>query len=207
VPIPSGALASSGSDGAMVIIDWSTETMYEFYQYNWNGGRPQTGWGAVGPYSNEGRDGEAGRVGNSTGAGVSRLAGVVRIHEIREGYIDHALVFSTNNACTSIVRYPAAKTDGRSTRSDCVPEGARLQLDPSINVDSLAISAGEKMVARALQRYGAYVMDNGGANMAFIFEAPSGESDPYCGVGICGDYDRLNLTWNKLRVLRNWTGT
>lgn len=203
VPIPAGAEPSPGSDGAMVVIDWSTRTAYEF----WRAERVSpTQWSAAwgGTVSIDG----TGTPGAAVGAGISRLAGVVRTFEVAAQSIPHALVFSTNNACTSIYRYPASKTDGNKSRSDCLPEGARLQLDPALNVDALpGLTSAERMVAKALQVYGAYVIDNGGAPMAFIFETPSGEASPYCAAGLCSDYSDLDgIPWNRLRVLAAWDG-
>lgn len=205
VPVPDGATATPvEKDGAMVVVDASTNRSYEFYEGQKLNSVWQAGWGGV--LSTVG-DGVGTAANSATGSAVSRLAGVVRISEIKAGVIDHALVFSTDNACTSTFRYPAAKTDGRSNRSDCVPEGARIQLDPSIDVDALPMTSGERIVAKALQRYGAYAIDNGGAKMAFIFEVPSGEADPYASVGLTRDYFAMNaIPWRSLRVLKSWTG-
>ena len=149
-----------------------------------------------------------GTPGEAVGSNISRLAGVVRTAEIARGRIDHALVFSTNNACRGVYRYPATKTDGPSDRSDCIPEGARVQLDPSLDVASMpGLTKAERVVAKALQTYGAYAMDIGGANMAFIFEDPSGRADPYPAAGLGWDYIGMDgIPWSKLRVLRNWNG-
>src|SRR5437868_811729 len=90
----------------------------------------------------------------SSGAVVGRLAGVVRTQELVQGVIPHALVFSTDSACPDVYRYPATKTDGASWASPCIPEGARVQLDPSLNVDALpGLTAGERTIAKALQTY------------------------------------------------------
>jgi hypothetical protein len=132
---------------------------------------------------------------------------VVRTDEMRSGHIDHALVFSTNNACPAF-RFPASKSDGSSGRADCIPEGTRVQLDPSFDVAGApGLTPGERTVATALQQYGAYAIDNGGANMAFVFESPSGEADPYPAVGFSWDYFGMDhIPWSQLRVLGQWTG-
>ncbi|HEX2698786.1 MAG TPA: hypothetical protein VHM89_01100 [Acidimicrobiales bacterium] len=203
VPIPSNAVPSPGSDGAMVVVDWQARTAYEFWQaVRLPAGGWTTSWGGVVSVDGSGTPGSA------VGAGVSRLAGVVRTAEIAQGRIDHALVFSTNNACRTTFRFPASKTDASSTRADCIPEGARIQLDPSIDVATLpGITAGERAVARALQVYGAYAIDVGGAAMAFIFENPAGEPDPYGAAGLARDYfDMAHVPWGRLRVLRQWDG-
>jgi hypothetical protein len=203
VPIPTNASATPvANDGAMVVVDWATRRSFEFFEAQ----RSRTGWtaGWGGVLSIDG----IGNGGQATGSDISRLAGVVRTFEMRQGVINHALVFSTNNACHGVYRFPAGTTDGSSLRSSCIPEGARIQLDPSINVDAIAnMTAGERVVARALQKYGAYAIDNGGANMAFIFEVPSGETDPYPSVGFTGDYFGMDrIPWTRLRVLRQWDG-
>ena len=203
VPIPDGAVPSPGSDGAMVVIDWSTRRSYEFYEARKRtSGGWVTAWGGVEPLDGPGTPGAA------VGAGISRLAGVVRTFEMAQGRIDHALVFSTDNACRDVFRHPASKTDGLSLRPDCIPEGARVQLDPMIDVDALpGLTKGERIVARALQTYGAFAIDNGGAKMAFIFEKPSGEASPYPSLGFTQDYFEMDrIPWSSLRVLRQWDG-
>ena len=202
VPLPDEAFATDVTDdGAMVVIDSSTRTSYEFYDGQKLDGTWQAGWGDAVDIDGDG-------TGGATGAGISRLAGVIRASEIAARVIDHALVFSTNNACAKVYRYPATKTDGTSTRSDCIPEGARIQLDPDIDLDKITdFTPAEKAVARALQTYGAYAIDNGGANMAFIFEVPSGEEDPYQNAGLAWDYYGMDrVPWRSLRVLSQWNG-
>ncbi|MCA1704416.1 MAG: VCBS repeat-containing protein, partial [Actinobacteria bacterium] len=208
VPIPLDASPSTGSDATMIVTDWSSGTLYELWRYSFNQGSPTVQWGAVGPMTGSGRDRENGRKGGSTGAGVSRLAGIVRIWELVRGYIDHALVFSTSYCEKSNLRYPATQTDGTYVGVGSIPEGARIQLDPSVNVDSIpGITPGEKIVARALQEYGAYAVDCGGAPWAFMFESPSGESDPYVALGFTYDYfGMFGIPWDRMRVLRHWHG-
>jgi hypothetical protein len=207
VPIPADATPAPGGDGAMVVIDWSTRNAYEFYGAERHpDGSWTAGWGGVISVDSDGYKADSPHL--PTGAGVSRLAGVVRAFEVAQGEINHALVFSTDNACARGYRYPAAKTDGLSTRSNCIPEGSRIQLDPSIDVERLPdATPAEKMVARALQTYGAYAVDNGGARIAVIFEPPYGQPDPYPAAGFPHDYPAMpNIPWQRLRVLHRWNG-
>jgi hypothetical protein len=202
VPLRAHYRPSAGSDGAMVVLDRTSGRSYEFWRYDWNDGRPVTAWGGVQSLTADGTGGGA------TGAGVSRLAGVVRAKEIAAGVIDHTLVFSSDQNCSKDFRYPATKTDGHSSQSDCLPEGARVQLDPAVDVNALpGATRAEKIVARALQRYGAVNVDNGGARMAFTFEAPTDESNPYRATGLAWDsYNMRAIPWDRLRVLRHWHG-
>lgn len=220
VPLKSTYKPSAGYDGAMVVQDNSRHTLYEFWRYNWNGGSPRTSWGdrcdrdGLGTVTSP-PDAVGGNC-QGVGAGVSRLAGVIRKSEIAAGVIDHALAFSTNHACPNgNFRYPAQKSDGSNANysaSDCIPEGARIRLAPGVNVDAIAgITPGEKAVAKALQKYGAYAIDVGGARMAFIFEDPNGVTGgdaTYNAAGLGWDYFGLDkIPWSQLRVLRNWNGT
>ena len=177
IQIPAGAGTASGSDSSMVVINGSTG--YDFWNAHRNSTTSwSTGWGTRFSLTGSGTGGGA------TGAGVPLLAGLPRLWEMESGEIHHALGFITEDTCASVYRYPASKTDGHSSNSTCIPEGTRIQLDPSIDMNTIpGITPGEKIVARALQVYGAYCKDTGGAKLAFGFEDPVGKSNPYPGLG------------------------
>lgn len=199
---------NAGSDGAMNVIDFARREVCDFWQARKTAsGGWETSWGTCASIDG----GVSGPRGGGTGGGINGLAGVVRIHEIEQGYIDHAISIATNNSCgprnSTNFRFPATKTDGDSTRSDCVPEGARLQLDPSINCDTLPqISRAEVIVCKALQKYGLYNRDNAGSPIAIPFEKPvNGRPNPYPAAGLPWDYyDMPHIPWSKLRVLKTW---
>lgn len=199
VPIPAGAAPNSGSDGAMVTVDEATGTVFEFWRANKANDTWSAEWGAVNSLLGSGWGGSA------TGSGASRLAGVIRIGEVAAGTIPHALALQTNNACSTF-RSPALKSDGTSTQPDCIPEGAHLQLDPSLDLTRLGLTKGELAVATAMQRYGGYVVDVGGAPLSVSFEldtsAPAGLGKVYRAAGFRWDYDPMDhVPWEKLRVL------
>lgn len=207
MPIPTGARPSAGTDGAMVVIDPATGTVGEYWRARKVGSTWQAGWGAVNTLSGSGWGGA------STGAGASRLGGVVRVDEIAAGVINHALVVQTDNACAGRYRAPALKTDGESVRSDCIPEGARLQLDPTINLGAIkGLTPGERAVARALQVYGAYVIDKAGTSMSLSFEVArdataSSPGAVYTRAGLAWDYHGMpRIPWHRLRVLATCQG-
>ncbi|WP_353612102.1 hypothetical protein [Mycobacterium sp. IS-3022] len=202
VPIPDDARPQDGSDGAMVVIDPDSRTIYEFWRAKKVDGSWTTEFGAVNSLDGSGWGGA------STGSGASRLAGVVRVAEIAQGAIPHALAMQSNNVCAKVFRPPALKTDGRSTRPDCIPEGARIQLDPTLDINSLGLSPAQHTVAEALQRYGAYIVDVSGSPLSISFErdntaAPGTVGRTYSAAGIQWDYDGMTkIPWNKLRVLK-----
>ena len=207
VPIPPEALASSGSDGAMVVIDRAAGRVYDFWRAEPAGdGRWTVAWGTFAAYDDGFISGEAG---GSTGAGINLLAGVARTDEVRAGKIPHALAIASDLSCPDAFRYPATKTDGEATTRPCVPQGARLQLDPSIDVTAIPnITPGEIAVARALQTYGGYVRDNAKTALAIAFENPDQGNDAYLDAGFPWDfYDMPHIPWDGLRVLRTWDGT
>ncbi len=210
-PVTSGtALAelapASGGDSHYSVADSSRGKVYSLWQADFSGTTKAAAWGGVAALGGDGRETR----GSSTGSNISRYAGVVRVSEIAARHIPHALFFSTDIARQLQFRYPAVKTDGWSNASVTIPEGARVQLDPSIDLSGISgITPGELAVGKALQTHGAYCGDNGGARMGFLFEYPDeGSRTTYDNAGLAWDYfDMSHLPWDRLRVLANWNGS
>jgi hypothetical protein len=195
VPIPDGAAAHKGSDGAMVVVDLSAGLSFEFWQAKRDGSQWTTSFGAVNRLDGSGwSDGSSGY---STGSGSSRLAGVIRMSEIENGEIPHALAVQSKFVCADVFRPPAVKSDGTDRLPDCIPEGARIRLDPKVSLDGLGLAPAVRTVARALQTYGAYVVDVGGAPLSVSFEldtnaAPGSIGAVYSRAGLRWDYDDMS---------------
>ncbi|MDQ1633908.1 MAG: hypothetical protein QOJ32_717 [Frankiaceae bacterium] len=215
VPMPTGMQANSGSDGHAAVIDWSTGRVFEFWQLKKIDATHWTAsWGQVTPNVFTGIGNERIGSASSKGSGMSGLAGLVRAREIRTGTIDHALEFSSDAVTPSAVRFPANKTDGSNGAglplNMTIPEGGRVRLDPTVNLNAIpGITRAELAVGKALQKYGAFCSDQGGARMAFGFENPMGDpaGDPYPSAGFAWDYYHMShIPWNKLQVLRQWDG-
>lgn len=205
-PIPENAEPGVGR-GAMVVVDRAADTADEYWEAATSDAGWSTGWGAITSLSGSGWGGGA------TGAGASRLGGVIRVDEIQAGVIPHALMLESDTACASTFRPPAEKTDGESTRPDCIPEGARLQLDPAIDVAAIpGITPGELAVARALQEYGGYLIDRADTSLAVGFEvapdaSPTNPGAVYTQAGFAWDYFGMpHIPWDRLRVLQDWDG-
>lgn len=227
-----GYVQESWKDAAAVIID-TNGRVFGLWQFEpAAGGRPHrvsfAGWSWAGPTENVITDVS----GNSVGAGFSRLAGILRRDEIESGEpIKHALVFASKHVRPSTVLAPAKKTDGAytvgngqgATLLNSIPEAQRIQLNPAYNVDATSATPLVKRIAKAVQEYGAYCVDNGGgAPFQLICETPPLRSqfsdngsytitikDPvYTAAGITADGPRLNgIAWaGNLRVLKNWNG-
>ncbi|OBB35443.1 hypothetical protein A5752_19635 [Mycobacterium sp. 852002-51961_SCH5331710] len=205
VPIPDDASPSPGSDGAMVVIDHDRRLLFEFWQARRQGDRWSASFGAVneldgsgwGTYDN----------GFSTASGASRLGGVIRVDEMRRGVIPHALALQSDSVCADVFRAPAVKTDGTYRGFDCIPEGARIRLSPDVDIDDLDLTPAGRAVAQALQVYGGYVVDYGGAPLSVSFErdpaAPHhSPGETYTRQGMPWDYSRIEgIPWQQLEVL------
>lgn len=208
VPLDPSWTPNANSDHKIVIYDPATTTVYELWAFN--PATRTTGWGVKHNYATEMGDGYAPPDQyhqSPTGAGVSQAAGVIRVSDIQSGVINHALAFSTSSPAASLFRYPASKTDGASYSANALIEGMRVQLDPNLDVDAIpGMTPGEKMIAKALQKYGAFCMDNGQGNdqaMGFYAELPTtGMQDPYAAAGLVGDWAVLpHIPRNDLYVL------
>ena len=69
------------------------------------------------------------------------------------------------------------------------------------------LKPGPLAVARAMQRYGGYLMDMADAELSVSFELdrtkPTELGETYSKAGFRWDYDAMeNVPWEKLRVLR-----
>jgi hypothetical protein len=164
VPIPAGAAPSAGTDAQVIIIDETTGDEYDIWRYT-----PPSRCENVTHYvAGVHRSGVEPRYA-SRGAGVPYLAGLVRPWEIEGGRIAHALAFGypMNRAVRCV--WPASKTDGASETPDAIPEGARLRLDPALDLEQIpGLDAAGRVIARALQEYGAFVIDNSGSNKLYV---------------------------------------
>jgi len=161
VPIPSDARPSAGTDEQMIIIDTVAFTEYDL----WGAERTDTGWviqnGSIYNILGNGMPPTYG----SRGAGVPYYAGLIRPWEIDQGRIEHAIAFAYDYTAAGNCVFPASKTDGKSTVPYSIPEGARLQLDPALtesDFDELGLNRTGKIIARALQEYGMFLIDNSG---------------------------------------------
>ncbi len=159
VPIPAAAFPSPGSDGHLAVIDPRSGCEYDFYR----GRRLADGsWEAENfnalPTSGSGiyPRGLATRA-----SGFANAAGLITAAEIQRGRIEHALVFSMPSTRAGGPVRPATSSDGSTSGAGAIPEGARLQLDPALSLERLA--PWQRVIARALQRYGMYLADTGGA--------------------------------------------
>lgn len=199
VPIPPDAQPAPGSDGHMVILDDAGPTAYEF----WQARRTDLGWQASGGVALDLRgDGV-----NPTGGGVrasslSLLLGLVTYDEVQSGApIHHALAWAFDHPNAGYFAAPATSSDGNKVggRSLSIPEGARVQLDPALDLSTLGLSPAGRRLAEALQRYGMFCVDNS-SDSSVIGEELSARGQSWTGLLSYDDLQRLPT--DRLRVLK-----
>lgn len=201
-PIPAGAQPTTGSDHHLVVINGTQEldmweASYDATTDSWSAGvrviNDITGWGAycaLGQHCN-----------GSEASGFALLGGDIRPEEIKQGHIDHALSMITPYTRAAYIACPATHTDGVYA-DPAIPEGARVQLDPSFNVDAQSWPDWEKMIAKALQVYGAYIVDTGGALAVRGVTDQNLGSDSWASVNAPKAASISNLPWDQVRVLQ-----
>lgn len=170
--VPAGAHNQSTTDAAIVIHDTTTNITHEFYYWRWNNGKPTASIHYQWDIRGAGHTGPGGARTGTSASGVAGMFGLLRGHEVNAtGYkIQHALqmALDAQGKCGMMLKkqavWPASSTDGFcSSGKNCtgaIPYGALLALPPSVSVDSLGLSEPGKRLAKALQDYGVYVVDN-----------------------------------------------
>ena len=174
IRIPPNAGHDPTSDAAMTVYDVEKRLVYGFYQARYD--KAQDTWSACGGtvyyLDSNGLDGslaQSDQNKNFGHRGVPPSTYAVRYEEIKEGSIDHVLKIAINTAHQNHV-WPMTGSDGDSTATFAPPEGARIRLKPSIDLDKLNLSKAERTIATALQRYGAVIGDQSGASAVLKVE-------------------------------------
>ncbi len=198
VPVPvDGFHPSVGgwgyNDGHLVILDLATRTYYDFWKLNVDSsGNPtsdQVGQIQTGSLDGQGTPGD-------TAAGITGAAGDVLPQEFSTG-IHHALnciVPEGWNNSSLGHQAPAVKTDGQSS-SGVLSEGAKIGIDPSIDLTTLGLGKDALTLMTAVQQYGCVITDqNGGTNAISIYSAVPDESSlDLTGLDKVGPYLRLYM--------------
>jgi len=172
VPIPEHATPDPAGDSHIALVDTETGLIWDMWGAR---RRPDGTWwsctGMVYPLQGPGtfdpaefaiHNGESIHLyGPSRASGVPTVAGLIMHHELLAGRIEHKLLYACP-ACAHLSHYfPAIWTDGGTPNG--VPQGSVIQLDPALDLDTLPLSPAARTVARALQEYGAMLVDNAGS--------------------------------------------
>jgi hypothetical protein len=199
VPIPDNAAPDPMEDGHMTIIDKSTRCEYDFYAARKDGDQWTALWGNRIRTTSDG----VYPLGLSTRAvGFAPLAGMIWPDELQAGVIRHALMFAYPTTRAGGPVGQGTASDGKTFDPAAIPQGARVQLDPSLNLRRLGLTSYEMTIARALKRYGMILGDTGGALSLYAVGAQSWPTDPYPGLLEDDVYTYLaNIPVDRFRVI------
>lgn len=208
---PADLVPASGGDGHADVFDSATGIIHSFWQlkkvdgewrathYGWmpmNG----TGWGDGAHYHQGAR-----------AVGIPACAGIIRKHEIADGesYYHHALALSlTQNALAPTPPYvfPATASDTHVARNKgAISEGSLLMLPGNVDI-ALFKTPEIRKIAKTLQVYGAYVVDENYGTPYVIYVEKGGALDVHKGLWNSQAADELQLLRKLLRKVTSVSG-
>ena len=207
-PIPAGAIPAAGSDMHLAIIDRNAHTEWGFWDAvsgssGWTAGEASTldlaGDGVRPPErSNPWWAGHGPRA-----CGYGLINGLITAGDLRCGSIEHALVVAYPHVRSRYYTAPASTAQG--TTGDAIATrgvlcGGHIQLDPALDVTTLGLSTTGMMIARALQKYGAFVGDFSGA-VSLYADASATATAAYAN-GVLGNDTAQGIPLGRFRVLQ-----
>ena len=206
IRIPPNAGHDPTSDAAMTVYDLDKNLVYGFYQARYNA--TQDVWSACGGtvyyLDSNGLEGgleEADEKRNFGHRGIPPSTYAVRYDEIKKGAIDHVLKIAVNTAHQDHV-WPMTGSDGDSSAPFAPPEGARLRLKPSIDLDELDLTRAERTIAVALQRYGAVIGDQSGSTAVLKVENTVAEGRGQLWRGLLEPDSLRHFTFDDFEFVR-----
>lgn len=165
--IPAGAEAADNNDGSMSIFDVErgyavalTEAEYDSSTDSWSaGGATVTYLDSNGLHARTGFASDARNQGTHRGNNAAVM--MARIDEVEAGRIEHVLKIASGPEASKRFVFPMVGSDGDSRDADAPPQGLRLRIRPSVDLDALELDRQTLVIARAMQDYGVYIGDSG----------------------------------------------
>lgn len=168
VPIPPDAAGDPKGDAHLALVDWKNNRVWDMWAF---GRKPDgTFKSATGmTYAADGpgvfRTEDLGVVngesvhfhGPSRASGVPAVAGLILYDEVASGEIRHKIAAASRFCAYQEFVFPAAWTDGLVEGG--IPQGSVIQLDPQLDLRQYELTPEERVVCRALQRYGMVLVD------------------------------------------------
>jgi hypothetical protein len=210
VPIPPGSHEAQGPgaspDHKYIVIDKSKNLVYDIWGAD-VAGRDCLKWGYQGygiieslTTANDGAPGINGETA-PTGASTSSLAGLLRAYDAThldaDGTYGHALQGSSMYSAKGRWVSPASNSDGPDTSSDAIPQGSRLQLNPSFNCGAIS-APGVRAYCRTAQKYGIILMDTSPVHALTIYQEDAKDNLPATGNPFDGGYWGTDADWPSL---------
>ena len=222
---PTGGFATPGNDhdAHMTIVDQQSGWEYDLWNVqSKTGSTINFSWGGKTRIDGDGLGSAA------VAADYGSIAGPIRVQELRDGLINHALTMAV--PCTDSQVYPAQGmgmrcSDAGLPASSSIAMGSHFELNMSNSqIAALNVPTWKKTILTALATYGAYVSDTTGNADQWGFETESsqsytssGQADPWVqfarSIGL-HPYDfnnngyqeywfdlRSDVPWNRLQVV------
>jgi hypothetical protein len=168
--IPHGAQPANNSDGSMTIYDQTkgyvvmlTNARYVPSSRSWAAaGATVTYLRSNGLNVRTGRSDDPRNRGSHRGNNGATAA--VSWDEVKNGEIRHVLKVASGPQLSDRFVFPMVGSDGDYTGGNPAvpPEGLRLRIKRSVDLDKMSLDPSALVIARALQRYGFYIGDSGG---------------------------------------------
>jgi hypothetical protein len=210
VPIPPGSHEAQGpganTDHKYIVIDTDAKRVYDIWGADVEG-RDCLKWGYQGAgviesltTANDGAPGVNGEQA-PTGAGTSSLAGLLRAYDAthldEDGTYGHVLQGASMYSAKGRWVSPATKSDGPDTSADAIPQGSRLQLNPSFNCGAIS-TPGIRAYCRTAQKYGIILMDTTPVHALTIYQEDVKDNTPAGGNPFAGGYWGTDADWPSL---------
>ncbi len=163
IRIPANAFPGTSADGAMQVIDRSTNQIVGM----WHARKTSTGWAADAmdrQWLNSGgiiESQNGGTSGNFGHYGVAAGSRVIRVDEVRAGKITHRLEAFWHETAQAHFWPMSGHELGKG---GIVPEGIVIRIKPSIDLTKRGLNPAELVIATAFQDYGAIIGDNSGVS-------------------------------------------
>jgi len=163
VPIPETPRIEMNGDSHMLVLQTGSCRLYELYFAK----KQDSGWAAMSTAFFDLRSNRLRPDGwtSTDAAGLPVMPGLLRYEEVKSGQIAHAVRLTVPHTQRSYV-WPARHFASKSQSRSLPPMGLRIRLKREF--DTSGYSPEARVVLLALQKYGAFVADNG---KTFMFTA------------------------------------
>ncbi len=145
----------------------------------------------------DGRGEGTGQANGRRASMIPSFAGLIRNGEIAGGRIPHALAaLAPASLLTTAAVWPALAFDRDAGYSGTLPMGTLLAIPPGVDIQQLPLSPQGRVIARAAQDYGIYLVDRGGGGLTLLAELGNTELR----------WDETATTppwWRDLELIRN----
>jgi hypothetical protein len=165
--IPVNAEAAATSDAAMTVFDRSRGYVVALTGAHYSSSGGWSARGATVTYLRSNglhwrlarSDDRRNRGSHRGNNGATMMA---RYDEVAAGAIRHVLKVSSGPETSTRWAFPMVGSDGDTTNPAAPVQGQRFRIKRSVDLEALHLRPQAKIIARALQRYGMYIGDNGG---------------------------------------------